>query len=169
MDCSTPGFPVHHYLLEFAQTHIHWVYDAIQLSHPLLPPFSSCSRSFPASGSFPMSGHGIGTSAISSVLPMNIQLISFRIDWFDLLSVQGILKSLLQQHSSKASILRHSAFFVVHLSHSCMSTGKTVTLTIQTCVSKEMSLLLNILSRFVIASFPRCKSLLISWLQSPWN
>ena len=72
-----------------------------------------------------MSGHGIGTSALSSVLPMNIQLISFRIDWFDLLSVQGILKSLLQQHSSKASILRRSAFFVVHLPHSCMITGKT--------------------------------------------
>ena len=169
MDYSTPGFPVHHCLPEFAQAHIHWVIDAIQLCRPLLPPFSSRSRSFPASGSFPVSGHGIGTSALSSVLPMNIQLISFRIDWFNLLSVQGTLKSLLRQHSSKASVLWHSTVFMVYLSHSWMTTGKTVALTIQICVSKEMSLLLNTLSRFVIASLPRCKSLLISWLQSPWN
>ena len=114
-----------------------------------------------------MSGHSIGTSALSSVLPMNIQLISFRIDWFDLLSVQGILKSLLQQHSSKASILRRSAFFVVQLSPLYMTRGKTIVLTRWPFVSKVMFLLFNRLSRWVIAFLPRSKHLLISWLQSP--
>ena len=94
-------------------------------------------------------------------------LISFRIDWFDLLAVQWTLKSLLQPHSSKASILRHSAFFMVQSSHPYMTTGKTIALTIQTFVSKVMSLLFNKLSRFVIAFLPRRKRLLISWLQSP--
>ena len=94
-------------------------------------------------------------------------LISFRIDWFDLLAVQGTLKSLLQHHSSKTSILQHSAFFIVQLSHSYMTTGKTVTLTRQTFVAKVISLLFNMLSRLVIAFLPRGKCLLISWLQSP--
>ena len=94
-------------------------------------------------------------------------LISFRIDKFDLLAVQGTLKSLLQDHNSKASILRCSAFFMAQFSHPYMTTGKTVALTIQTFVSKLMSLLFNMLSRFVIAFFPRSKCLLISWLQSP--
>ena len=94
-------------------------------------------------------------------------LISFRIDWFDLLAVQGTLKSLLQHHGSKASILRHSAFFIVQLSHPYMTTRKTIALTIRTFVSKVTSLLSNMLSRFVIASFPRIKCLLISWLLSP--
>ena len=94
-------------------------------------------------------------------------LISFRIDWFDLLAVQGTLKSLLQHHSSKSSVLQCSAFSVVQLSHPYMTTGKTVTLTIQTFVSKVMSLLFNTLSRLVIAFLPRSKRLLISWLQSP--
>ena len=94
-------------------------------------------------------------------------LISFRMDWLDLLAVQGTLKSLLQHHSSKASILRHSAFFTVQLSHPYMTTGKTIALTSQTFVGKVMSLLLNMLSRLVITFLPRSKCLLISWLQSP--
>ena len=110
-------------------------------------PFSSCPHSFPASGSFPRSqlfasgGQSIGVSASTSVLPMNIQLISFRMDWSDLLAVQGTLKSLLQQHSSKASILWRSAFFIVQLSHPHMTTGKTITLIRQTFFGKVMSLL----------------------------
>ena len=94
-------------------------------------------------------------------------LISFRMDWIDLLAVQGTLKSLLQHHSSKASILLHSAFFTVHLSHPYMTTGETIALTRWTFVSKVMSLLVNILSRLVIAFLPRTKRLLISWLHSP--
>ena len=95
------------------------------------------------------------------------RLISFRMDWLDLLAVQGTLKSLLQHHSSKASILQHSAFFTVQLSHAYMTTGKTRALTRQTFVGKVMSLLLNMLSRLVITFLPRSKHLLISWLQSP--
>ena len=94
-------------------------------------------------------------------------LISFRMDWLDLLVVQGTLKSLLQHHSSKASILRHSAFFIVQLSHPYMTTGKIIALTRWTFVDKVMSLLFNMLSRFVITFLPRSKCLLISWLQSP--
>ena len=94
-------------------------------------------------------------------------MISFRIDWLDLLVVQGTLKSLLQHHSSKASILWHSAFFILQLSHPYMTTGKTIALTRLTFVEKVMSLLLNMLSRLVIAFLPRSKRLLISWLQSP--
>src|SRR5574341_1398265 len=94
-------------------------------------------------------------------------LISFRMDWLDLLAVQVILKSLLQHHSSKASILWHSAFFIVQLSHPCMTTGKTIALTRWTFVGKVMSLLLNMLSRLAITLLPRSKHLLISWLQSP--
>ena len=88
-------------------------------------------------------------------------------DWLDLLAVQGILKSLLQHHSSKTSILRHSAFFIVQLSHPYMTTGKTIALTRRTFVGKVISLLFNMLSRLVIAFLPRSKRLLISWLQSP--
>ena len=94
-------------------------------------------------------------------------LISFRIDWLDLLAVQGTLKSLLQHHSSKASILQRSAFFTVQISHPYMTTGKTIALTRRTSVGKVMSLLLNMLSRLVITFLPRSKRLLISWLQSP--
>ena len=93
--------------------------------------------------------------------------ISFRMDWLDLLAVQGTLKSLLQYHSSKASILQHSAFFTVQLSHPYMTTGKTIALTRQIFVGKVMSLLLNMLSGLVITFLPRNKRLLISWLQSP--
>ena len=97
----------------------------------------------------------------------NSGLISFRIDWFDLLAVQGTPKSLLWHHNSKASILQRSAFFMVQLSHPCMTTGKTIALTIWTFVGKVMPLLFNMLSRFVIAFLPRSKHVFISWLQSP--
>ena len=109
----------------------------------------------------------IRASASASVLAMNIPgLISFRMDWFDLLAVQGTLKSLLQHHSSKASLLQGSAFFIVQLSHSYMTTAKNIALTRWTFVGKVMSLLFNMLSRLVIA-FLKSKHLLISWLQSP--
>ena len=140
MDCSIPGFPVHHHLPELAQTHVHWVNDERMSISSSVVPFFSCLQSFPASGSFPMSqlfmssDQSIGASA--SVLPMNI---SFRIDWFGLLAVQGILKSLLQYYSSKASILQSSAFFMVQLSYPCMTTEKTIALTIQTFVGIVMS------------------------------
>ena len=167
MDCSTPGFPVHHQLLELAQTHVYRVGDAIQTSYPLSSPspptlnLSQPSGSFPMSQFFPSGGQSIGVSASASVLPMNIQ------DWFPLgLRVQGTLKSLLQHHSSKPSIIQHSPFFMVQLSHPYMATGKTIALTRQTFVGKVMSLLFNILSRLVIAFLPRRKCLLISWLQS---
>ena len=118
-------------------------------------PFSSCLQFFPASGSFLLSqlfesgGHSIGASASASVLPMNIQgWFPLRIDWFALLAVQGTLKSLLQHHSSKASVLRCSAFFMVQLSHMNMTTGKTIALTRWAFVGKVMSLLFNILSRW---------------------
>ena len=104
-----------------------------------------------------------------SISPSNEHpgLISFRTDWLDLLAVQGTLKSLLQHHSSKASVLQCSAFFIVQLSHPYMTTGKTIALTRWTSVGKVMSLLFNVLSRFVITFLPRSKHLLISWLQSP--
>ena len=131
-----------------------WCYPTI--SSPVVP-FSSCLQSFPESGSFPMSqffasdGQSIGVSV--SVIPMNIQdWFPFRIHWFDLLLVQGTLKSLLPHHSSKASILQCSAFFILQLSHPYMTTGKTIALTRQTFVGKLMSLLfLNMLSRLVTA------------------
>ena len=117
---------------------------------------------------FASDDQSIAVSASASVLPMNIHgVISFRIDWFDLLAVQGTLKSVLQHHSSKASIFLHSAFFMVQLSHLYMTTGKTIALTIWTFVGKVMSLLFNMLSRFVIAFLLRSKRLLLSWLQSP--
>ena len=94
-------------------------------------------------------------------------LISFRMDWVDLLAVQGTLKSLLQHHSSKASILQHSSFFTIQISHPCMTTGKIISLTRWTFVDKVMSLLFNMLSRLVVTYLPRSKHLLISWLQSP--
>ena len=135
-------------------------------------PFSSRLQSFPALGSFPVSPCIRWPKYWSfnfSISPSTEYsgLISFRINWLDLLAVQGTLKSLLQHHSSKASILRRSAFFIVQLSHTYMTTGKTKALTRQTFVSKVMSLLFNMLSRLVIAFLPRSKCLLISWPQSP--
>ena len=136
-------------------------------------PFSSCPQSFPASGSFQMSALHIRWpkywSFSFNISPSNEHpgLISFRMDWMDLLVVQGILKSLLQHHSSKASILLHLAFFIVQLGHPYMTTGKTIALSRRAFVSKVMSLLFNTLSRLVITFLPRSKCLLISWLQSP--
>ena len=135
-------------------------------------PFSSCPQSFSASGSFQMSqlsasgGQNIGIFSFNiSPFKEHPGLISFRMDWLDLLAVQGTLKSRLQHHSSKASILC-SAFFIVHLSHPYMTTGKTIALTRWTFVATVMSLLFNMLSRLVITFLPRSKRLLISWLQS---
>ena len=136
-----------------------------QWCHPAISstgvPFS-CPQFLPASGSFPMSqlftwgGQSTGVLASASVLPMNTQEWSpLGMDWLDLLAVQGTLKSLLQHHSSKASILRHSAFFIVQLSHPYMTTGKTIALTRRTFVGKVMSLLLNMLSRLFITFFPK--------------
>ena len=172
MNCSMPALPVHHKLMEFTQTHAHPVGDAnhLILCHPLL----LCPESLPPSGSlltsqlFTSGGKSIGVSALASVLPMNTQdLISFRMDWLDLPAVQGTLESLLQHHSSKASIFWCSAFFPVQLSHPYMTTGKTIALTRWTFVGKVMSLLFHMLSRLVITFLPRSKCLLISWLQSP--
>ena len=133
-----------------------------------------CLQSFPASGPFPVS-HFLHIrwpkywSLSSSICPSNEYsgLISFRMDWLDLLALQGTLKSLLQHHHSKASILQCSTFFMVQLSHPYMIIGKTTALTRWTFVSKVMSLLFNMLSRLVIAFLPRSKHLLVSWLQSP--
>ena len=144
-----------------------WCHPAISSS---VIPFSSCPQSLPASGSFSMSQlSASGGQSIGSISPSNEHpgLISFRVDWLDLFVVQGTLKSLLQHHSSKASMLRHSAFFVVQLSHPYMTTVKTIALTRQTFVGKVMSLLFNMLSRLVITFLPRSNHLLISWLQSP--
>ena len=172
MDWSTPGFPIHHQLSELFQTYVRRISDAIQPSHPLSSP--SLSSIFPSikvfsSQLFASGGQSIGVSASASVLPVNIYsgLISFRIDWLDLLAVQRMLKSLLQHHNSKASILQHSAFFIVQLSHPYMTTGKIIALTRRTFVGKVMSLLFSMLSGLVIAFLPRSKHLLISWLQSP--
>ena len=145
-DCSTSGLPVHHQLLEFTQTHVHWVGDAIQPSHPLSsfsPPVLNLS--------------GIRIFSSESVLCIR---------WPKVLEFQLQPQSF-QYHSSKASILWCSAFFIVQLSHPYMTTGKTIALTRQTFVGKVTSLLFNMLSRLVITFLPRSKHLLISWLQSP--
>ena len=173
MNCSTPGLPVHHQLPEFSQTRVRRVSDAIQPSHPLSSPFPPAPN--------PSQNPGLSNESILrmrwpkywsfsfSISPSNEhpRLISFRMDWLNLLGVQGTLKSLLQHHSSKASILRRSAFFTVQLSHPYMTTGKTIALTRWTFVGKVMSLLFNMLSRLDITFLPRSKHLLISWLQSP--
>jgi len=137
-------------------------------------PFSSCPSIFPSirvssNDSVPCIRWPKYWSFSFSISPSNeyLGLISFRMDWLDLLAVPGTLKSLLQHHSSKASILQHSAFFIVQLSHPYMTTGKTIALTRQTFVDKIMSLLFNMLSRLVITFLPRSKCLLNSWLQSP--
>ena len=152
--------------------HVHRVSDAIQQSHPLSSPYSPASnpsqhQSFPMSQLFAWGGQSIGVSALVSVLPKKSQDWCHKNDWLDLLAVQGTLKRLLQQHSSKVSILWRSAFFTVQLSHSYMTTGKSIALTRWTFVGKVMSLLLNMLSRLFITFLPRSKRLLISWLHSP--
>ena len=118
---------------------------------------------------FASGGQSIGVSFSFNISPSNEHpgLVSFRMDWLDLLAIQGTLKSLLQHHSSKASIIWRSAFFMVQLSHPYMTTGKTIALTRQIFVGKVMSLLFNMLSSLVITFLPRSKFLLISWLQSP--
>ena len=148
-----------------------WCHPAISSS---VVPFSSCLQSFPASGSFSneLALHIRWPKYWSfsfNISPTNEHpgLISFRMDWLDLLAVQETVKSLLRHHSSKASILQHSAFFIAQLSHPYMTTGKTIALTRRTFVGKVMSLLFNMLSRLVITFLPRSKRLLISWLQSP--
>ena len=140
------------------------------LCHPLLllPPISPSIRVFSNESTLCMSWPKYWSFSLSiSPSKEHPELVSFRMDWLDVLAVQGTLKSLLQHHSSKASILPHSAFFTVRLSHPYMTTGKTTDLTRRTFVGKVMSLLLNMLSRLVITFLPRSKCLLISWLQSP--
>ena len=137
MDCSTPGLPVHHQLPETAQTHVHWVGDVIQPSHPLSAPSSifPSIRVFSNESALRIRWPKYWSFSFSiSASNEHPGLISFRMDWLDLLAVQGTLKSLLQHHSSKASILRLSAFFIVHLSHPYMTAGETIALTRRTFV-----------------------------------
>ena len=157
MDCSTPSFPVHSPVPRVYSNSCplsQWYHPTILSS---VVPFSSCLQSFPASGSFQISqffasGGPKYWSFSFSIRPSNEHpgFISFRMDWLDLIAVQGTFKNLLQHHSSKASILQHSAFFIVQLSHPYMTTGKTIALTRWTFVGKVMSLLLICLSRLVI-------------------
>ena len=160
MNCSMPGLPVHHQLLEFTQTHVHRVGDAIQPSHPLsspCPPAPNPSRhqSLSNESALRMRWPNYWSFSFSIILSKEIPgLIFFRMDWLDLLAVEGTLKNLLQHHTSKASILRHSAFSTVQLSHPYMTTGKTIALTRWTFVGKVISLLFNMLSRLVITFLP---------------
>ena len=173
MDFSTPGFPVLHYLPEFAQARAYWVSDAIQSSHPLSSPSPPAFNPSQHPGLFKWVMRHIRWpnywSFSFSISPSNEYsgLISFRMNWLDILEVQGTLKSLLQHHSSKTLILWHSAFFMVQLSNPYMTTGKGMSLIRGTLISKVMSLLFNMLSRLVITFLPRNKCVLIAWLQSP--
>ena len=162
-DSLMPGLPVRHQLPEFTQTHVHYVSDANQPSHPLMCPSPPALNLSQHQGLFKWVS---SLHQVDKVLEFHIQhhpssehpgLISFRVDWLDLLTVQGTLKSLLQHHSSKASIPGHSAFFMVQLSCLYMTTGKTIALTIQAFIGKVMSLLFNTLSRFIIDFLPRNK------------
>ena len=173
MNCSTPGLHFHHQFPEFIQIHFHWVSDAIQPSHSLSslflqPPILPSIRVFSNESTFQVRWPKYWSFSFS-IIPSKEHpgLISFRMDWLDFLAVQGILKSLLQHHSSKALILWCSDFFTVQLSHPYMTTVKTIALTRRTLVGKVMALLFNMLSRLVITFLPRSKHLLISWLQSP--
>ena len=140
MDCNTPGFPVLHYLLELAQTHVHWVSDAIQTSHPLLPLFLlpsvfSSIREFSSELALHIRWPKYWSFSLSiSTYSEHSGLISFRIDWFNLLAVQGTLKSLLQHHSLKASVFQHSAFFMVHLLYPYMTTVHIIVLAVWTFI-----------------------------------
>ena len=173
MDHSTPGSPVLHYLPEFAQIHVHWVSDAIEPSHPLPAP---------SPFNFNLSQHQalfqwVGSSyQVAKVLEFHFrispsneysELISFRIDWFDLFAIQKTLEDLLQLQNLKASNIWHLVFFIVQLLYLYMATRKTIALNIWTFNSKVMSLLCNILSRCVIGFLPISNSRLLSWLQSP--
>ena len=165
MNRSTPGLPVYHQLQEFTQTLVHRVSDAIQPSHPLsslllLPPIPPSIRVFSNESTLRMRWPKYWSFSFSIIPSKQFPgLISFRMDQLDPLAVQGTLKSLLQHHSSKASILRYSAFFTVQFSHPYMTTGKTLALTRWTFVGKVMSLLFNMLSRLVITFLPRSKCL----------
>ena len=166
MDCSTPGLPVHHQLPEFTHTDVYiesvMPYNHLIFCHPLLllPSISPSIRVFSNESAlhirWPKYWSFSSNISLSNEHPGRI---SFRMDWLELLAVQGTLKSLLQHHSSKASILRHSAFITIQLSHLYMTTGKTIALTRQTFVGKVMSLLFNMLSRLVITFLPRSKRL----------
>ena len=163
MNRSPPGLPVHHQLPEFTQTHVHRVSDIIQPSHPLsspspLPPIPPSIGVFSNESTLHIRWPKYWSFCFK-ISPTNEYpgLISFRMDWLDLLAVQGTLKSLLQHHSSKAAILRCSAFFAVQLSHPYMTTGKIIALTRRTFVGKVMSLLFNMLSRLVTTFLPRRK------------
>ena len=173
MNHSTPGLPAHHQLPEFTQTHVHQVGNAIQPSHPLSSLSHPAPNPFQHQSLFQWPKYW---SFSLSIGPSNEHpgLISFRMDWLDLLAVQGTLKSLLQHHSSKASILQHSAFFIVQLSPPYMTSGKTIALTRRTFVGKVKSLLLNMLSMLLITFLPRSKRLCIhgcnhhlQWFWSP--
>ena len=173
MGCSMPGFPVitnSQSLLKLMSIESVMPSNHLILCCPifLLPSIFPSIRVFSNESVLPIRWPKHWSFSFS-ISPSNeyLGLIFFRIDWFDFLAVQGALKSLLQHHSSKASILQHSAFFMVQLSHSYMTTRKTIALTRWTFVDKVMSLLFNMLSRLVIVFFPRSKHLLISWLQSP--
>ena len=172
MYCSTTGFPIQHQPPELTQTHVHRLGDSKQPSHPLSSPSPPALNLSQHQGLFNGSAVGIRWPKYWSfrftISPSNKYsgLISFRMDWFDLLAVQGTLKCLLQHQSSKASILWHSAFFIVQFSHPYMTTGKTIALTSWTYVGKEISLLVNLMSRLTRTFIPRSKRLLISWLQS---
>ena len=161
MDCSTPGFPVPHHLLELAQVQVQCFVDAIQPSHPLTPSSPSTFSHSPHQGLFQWVSFGIrwpqywSFSFSTSLSNEYSGLISFKINWFDLLAVRGTLKSFLQYRSWKAAILRHSAFFMVQFSQPYVTTGKTIVLTMRTFVSKVMPLLFDTLSRFLIAFLPR--------------
>ena len=163
MNGSTLGLPVHHQIPEFTQTHVHRVRDAIQPSHPRSSPSPpalnpSQHQSLFNESTLHMRWPKYWSFSFSIIPSKEIPgLISFRMDWLDLLAVQGTHKSLLQHHSSKASILWRSAFFTVQLSHPYMTTGKTIALTRRTLVVKVIFLLLNMLSRLVITFLPRSK------------
>ena len=173
MDHSALGLPVHHQpcsLLKLISIELVMPSSHLILCHPLLllPSIFPSNRVFSNESALGNRWPKYWSFSFS-INSSNEQpgLISFRMDWLDLLAVQGTLKSLLQYHSSKASILQHSAFFLVQLSHPYMTTGKTIALTRHTFVDQVMSMLFNMLSRLVITFLPRRKYLLISWLQSP--
>ena len=171
MNLSRPGLPVHSQLQEFIQTHV--LESVMPSNHLILCPLLLLPSIIPSTGVF------LNESVFHISWPkywgfsFNISPsteysgLIFMMDWLDLLAVQGTLKSLLQHHSSKASILRHSAFFIVQFSYPYRNTRKTIPLTRQIFVGKLMSLLFNMLSRLVITFLPRSKRLLISWPQSP--
>ena len=166
MDCSTPGLPDPHHLLEFAQVCVHCIRDAVHPSHPLSSPSPPAfilpsNRVFSNESVLRIQWPKYWSLSIS---PTNEYsgLISFRMDWVHLPAVQGTLKSLFQHHSSKASVFQHPAFFIVQLSHPYMTTGKTIALTRWTFVGKVISLLFNTLFRLIAAFLPRSRRLSMS-------